>query len=76
MEIGLDRLEVGAQGRILQVGVPEPWGKRLEDMGFVPGTKVTCLRKSPLGDPVLYSLRGTGFALRKTDSRRILVETE
>ncbi len=48
--------------------------RRLLDLGFVPGTQVTIVRKSPLGDPVAYRVRGATIALRNCDARQILVE--
>ena len=46
---------------------------RLEDIGLVPGTKVTCLQKSPLGDPVAFRIRGAVIALRSDDAAGIIV---
>lgn len=37
---------------------------RLLDLGFVPGTVVEPVRRSPLGDPTAYRIRGTVIALR------------
>ncbi len=46
--------------------------KRLMDIGFVPGTKVECVRISPFGDPKAYYVRGTVIALRKETADGIL----
>lgn len=46
---------------------------RLFDLGIVPGTKILCVMKSPLGDPVAYFVRGTLIALRNIDSSRITI---
>lgn len=48
--------------------------RRLLDLGFVPGTKVHIVRRSPLGDPTAYRVRGATIALRSTDAQHILVE--
>ena len=45
--------------------------RRLLDLGFVPGTVVEVLRKSPLGDPVAFRVCSTSIALRKEESMRI-----
>ena len=50
--------------------------KRLMDIGFVPGTKVECVRISPFGDPKAYYVRGAVIALRKEDAETILGVTE
>ena len=47
--------------------------RRLQELGLVPGTKVECVQKSPLGDPAAYLFRGTVIALRREDSSRVLV---
>lgn len=47
--------------------------RRLQDIGLIPGTRVECVQKSPLGDPVAYMIRGTVIALRCEDSSGILV---
>lgn len=57
--IGLD--SVGAKRR------------RLMDLGFAKGACVTCLGKSPLGDPKAYLVRGAVIALRKRDASDVFV---
>lgn len=46
---------------------------RLLDLGFVPGTVVEPVRRSPLGDPTAYRIRGTVIALRSEEGNKILV---
>ena len=46
---------------------------RLLDLGFVPGTVVEPIRRSPLGDPTAYRIRGTVIALRSEEGNKILV---
>ena len=48
--------------------------RRLLDMGLIEGTKVSCLQKSPAGDPVAYLIRGAVIALRTEDSSQIVVD--
>jgi ferrous iron transport protein A len=49
---------------------------RLKSVGFVPGTVVRVGQRAPLGDPTLYELRGTQFALRSATAALIEVEPE
>ena len=44
------------------------------DIGLVPGTRVKCVLKSPLGDPAAYKIRGAIMAIRKEDGLKIGVE--
>ncbi len=48
--------------------------RRLRDLGLIEGAAVTCLGRSPLGDPAAYLLGGAAIALRRADSRQIEVE--
>lgn len=50
--------------------------RRLQDIGLIPGTKVECVQKSPLGDPVAYMIRGAVIALRYEDASRVIIENE
>ena len=47
--------------------------RRLQDLGIIPGTKVECVQKSPLGDPVAYMVRGAVIALRQEDAKTVLI---
>lgn len=47
--------------------------RRLLDLGLVPGTIVTKLRKSPIGDPSAFSIRGATIALRKEEGKCVIV---
>ena len=49
---------------------------RLQELGFVEGTKVRCVGRSPGGDPCAYALRGTVMAIRRQDADQILVRRE
>ena len=47
--------------------------RRLFDIGLVPGTRVTCVGKSPMGDPAAFLIRGAVIALRLKDCKNIAV---
>ncbi|HTY26687.1 MAG TPA: FeoA family protein [Mycobacterium sp.] len=49
-------------------------GRRLEDLGFVVGTRVRVERRAPLGDPTVYELRGTRIALRSEGAALVMVD--
>ena len=74
--IALDGLEVGSAGTIVDVRDGGGIGQRLLDLGFVPGTRVTLVRRAPLRDPAVYELRGVRFCLRRSEARRVLVAPE
>ena len=59
-------LEVGQSGELAEnaiEGVP----RRLRELGFVPGTKVTLVRRGAMGDPIELELRGFRMCLRRRD---------
>ncbi len=46
-------------------------GRRLLDLGLLPGTRVRMLRRAPLGDPTVYELRGYRLCLRRHEGERV-----
>ena len=48
--------------------------RRLLDLGLVKGTKITPVFKSPSGDPTAFEIRKTLIALRKDDSKLIILK--
>ena len=47
--------------------------RRFLDIGLTENTLVECVGVSPLGDPAAYAIRGAVIAIRKTDSKNILI---
>lgn len=47
---------------------------RLLDLGIVPGTWIEAQFRGPLGDPVVYRIRGASIALRREQADKVLVE--
>lgn len=47
--------------------------RRMMDLGIVPGTTVRAEMRSPLGDPVAYSVRGATVALRQQQAHLVLI---
>jgi ferrous iron transport protein A len=69
----LDQLPVGETASVIDVDAAAALAERLEDLGFVPGTRVTVRRRAPLGDPRVYELRGSQLCLRSSEARAIRV---
>lgn len=67
--------EVPPGSRALVVAVSGPASptttRRLEDLGFAPGSVVEVVRRAPLRDPVVYRVRGSEICLRRTQARLI-----
>jgi ferrous iron transport protein A len=72
--LSLDRLAPGEAGVVTHVEAQDGIGRRLLDLGFIPGTPVRVVRRAPLGDPVAFELRGSRICLRRSEAARIVVE--
>ncbi len=68
----LDKIKIGETVRISALGASGATRRRLQDVGFCDGTEVSCVMKSPLGDPTAFLVRGVLIALRQEDSGKIL----
>ncbi len=66
--IELSTLEPGESAVVEAVGGGEAMRRRLMDLGLIGGTRVTCLGRSPAGDPAAYLIRGAVIALRRADA--------
>ena len=69
----LDQMRPGETAVIDTLNTSGTTRRRLLDLGFSKNSRVTCVGKSPFGDPSAFWIRGTVIALRKTDSRLIEV---
>ena len=49
-------------------------GRRIRDMGLIPGASVEVVGKAPLRDPVALRIEGTTIALRNSEADYITVE--
>ena len=70
----LDSLQVGQSAIIVKLENQGSIRRRLLDMGMTPGTMIQCVLVSPFLDPVAYKIRNAVVALRRNDSKRIIVE--
>jgi Fe2+ transport system protein FeoA len=52
-----------------------PVRRRLLELGLVPGTRISVVGVSPLGDPLELEVRGSRLSIRKKEALNIEVET-
>jgi ferrous iron transport protein A len=71
--VPLSKVEIGITAIIDRVEAPPPIARRLGDLGFIPGTPVTPIRRAPLGDPGVYEIRGVQYCLRRSEAGTIRV---
>lgn len=72
-QAALCTLKNGEQAYVASIGAAAALGRRLLDLGLIPGTAVTCLFRSPSGDPAAYLIRGAVIALRQKDAAEVWV---
>lgn len=70
----LASLPIGCKGRVTAINAAGMVRRRLLDLGLVPGTVVEPIRRSPLGDPTAFNIRGAIIALRSEEASRVLVQ--
>ncbi|MCF8032300.1 MAG: ferrous iron transport protein A [Desulfarculaceae bacterium] len=71
----LRMLKPGEQAVIAKVTAHGELGRRIRDMGLVPGTRVTIMGRAPLKDPVEIKLKGYNLTLRNNEADHILVQS-
>ncbi|HYF71541.1 MAG TPA: FeoA family protein [Nocardioides sp.] len=71
----LVELPAGARATVVGLAADaEPHiARRLVDLGLVPGTEVTVVRRAPLRDPTLYRFADTSMCLRAAQARWVEV---
>lgn len=72
--ITLDHLQVGKSGKVIKLNNTGTIRRRLLDLGLVPGTIIKAELSSPFHDPIAYKIRNALVAIRKNDSKNIIVE--
>lgn len=63
-------------GTIRKVLAKGELGKRVREMGLVPGTRFRIRGRAPLQDPVAVQLQGFTLTLRNSEADYILVNVE
>ena len=69
----LPDLPEGMGARVRTLHLSGGMRRRLQDLGLVDGTRVTCIQRAGAGDPTAYLIRGAVIALRKSDAAQIEV---
>lgn len=70
----LNDLKIGKTGVITKVGGEGSLRCRLLDMGLIPHTKVTLIKRAPMGDPIEIRIRGYELTIRIDDANKIDIE--
>jgi len=63
----------GQKVRIVAVRAEGELGRRIRDMGLIPGAEVQVVGRAPLSDPVALRLSGFTLSLRNREADHIVV---
>jgi len=74
--IPMRNMKDNQEGTIRAVRARGEMGRRIRDMGLVPGTKIKIQGRAPLYDPVALRLMGFTLTLRNSEADYIEVEAE
>lgn len=69
----LNNLSLGESAVILENNVKGRNKLHLINLGLSSKNRIKCLYKSPLNDPVAYQIKNVIIAIRKDDSKNILI---
>lgn len=69
----LSELPVGGAGDVLAVAGEPAMRVRLLEMGLIPGTRVSVLKRAPMGDPLELRVRGYHLSLRRAEAHAVTV---
>ena len=72
--VSLRTLQVNQRAVIRSIKASGELGRRIRDMGLIPGTEVQVVGKAPLRDPVALRLKGFTLTLRNNEADHIAVD--
>ena len=74
--VNLRKMRIDQKGTIVSVKVGGELGRRIREMGLVPGTEITIKQRAPLNDPVALRVMGGTLTLRNDEADHIEVEVD
>ena len=76
MRINMRNMSDNQAGTIASIKVGGELGRRIRDMGLVPGTEIKVQGRAPLKDPVALRVMGATLTLRNNEADYIEVEVD
>jgi ferrous iron transport protein A len=76
MAISLRKMQKNQKGIVAAVNASGELGRRIRDMGLVPGTELIVVGRAPLKDPVALRMKGFTLTLRNNEADYITVDVE
>lgn len=72
----LVELEQGEYGILDRIDLPDEEARRLMELGFLPGHRVTAAGSAPGGDPRVFRVDGSEVALRRATAEHLILRQE
>ena len=72
--MNLRQLAPGQKASIVKITAYGELGRRIRDMGLVPGMSLQVIGRAPLRDPVALRIEGSSIALRNREADYVDVE--
>ena len=69
-------LRKGEEGVLDQLDLPPDDARRLMELGFLPGTRISVGQSAPGGDPLVFRVDGSEIALRRSTAARLKIRPE
>ncbi|WP_319760176.1 FeoA family protein [Maridesulfovibrio sp.] len=76
MSVSLRTMKKDQKGVVVSVNASGELGRRIRDMGLVPGTEFMVVGRAPLKDPVALRMKGFTLTLRNNEADFIVVNPE
>lgn len=72
----LSELKTGESAIVLKVLGHGGFRRRIVEMGFVRGAKISVVQNAPLKDPIEYNILGYNISLRRSEAQMVVIITE
>ena len=74
--INMREMEVNQTGTITSINSVGELGRRIREMGLIPGARIRIQGRAPLYDPVSLKVMGFTLTLRNSEADHISVEVK
>ena len=75
MVVNMRKMKSNESGVVSAVSAKGELGRRIRDMGLIPGAEFTVIGRAPLNDPVAIRLRGFTLTLRNREADYVFCES-
>ncbi len=75
MQINMRDMNSNQAGVVTAVAAKGELGRRIRDMGIIPGTEFTVVGRAPLYDPVAIRLKGFTLTLRNSEADYVFCQS-